>query len=329
MRRRAVVVALGAAGLHPGRVEAQPEQVRLNAFFSSSTLPFWVADAKGFFGRENLAVTLSRAPGSVYQFQHLSAGDLDLISTAFDNAISYDEGQVEAAFANPADFVGLMGFDAGFEQLWVRPEIDGYADLRGRLLAVDAAGSGYAFVLRAMLAKNGLGPSDYRFEAVGSTAQRFARMQRGTDCVGALLSPPETLNAKAHGFRFLNDAADLIGHYQATALVARRAWLERDGEVAVRFIRAVRSALAWIFAPANREAAVALLAEKAQIAPAQAAALVTALLDPKVGLDPDGKIDVEGVRTVLALRGTYATPKKTLSDPLKYYDLRYYERARP
>ena len=38
-------------------------------------------------------------------------------------------------------------------------------------------------------------------------------------------------------------------------------------------------------------------------------------------------MDVEGVRTVLALRSEYGRPQKTLTDPMKYIDLTYYKRA--
>ena len=37
--------------------------------------------------------------------------------------------------------------------------------------------------------------------------------------------------------------------------------------------------------------------------------------------------DAEGMRTVLELRGKYATPRKELGDPAKYLDLTYYDKA--
>jgi hypothetical protein len=40
------------------------------------------------------------------------------------------------------------------------------------------------------------------------------------------------------------------------------------------------------------------------------------------------ELDVEGVKTVLALRSEYGEPRKTLTDPTKYFDLQYYEKAR-
>ena len=42
---------------------------------------------------------------------------------------------------------------------------------------------------------------------------------------------------------------------------------------------------------------------------------------------PKPAIDVEGVKTVLALRSEYGEPRKALTDPARYYDLSYYAQA--
>jgi ABC-type nitrate/sulfonate/bicarbonate transport system substrate-binding protein len=323
--RHAFVSAAAAAVIVPRPAFAQAVPVRVIGFFSGTTLPLWVADAKGFFARENLAVTLTPTPGSVYQFQHLSAGDFEIGSTALDNIVAYDDGDGEAPLPNPADFVAIMGGDSGFLQLWARPEIASYADLRGKQLAVDAIRTGFTFVLRRMLAQHGVAPGEYGLIPVGNTGQRLARMQQGTDCAGALLAPPADVAARAAGFKLLDLATDVIGAYQAGVLVARRSWLGGNGETAVRFIRAVRAALAWTYTPANRDAAAALLAERTKIALPAASALLPTLLDPKIGFNRNGDFDSDGIRNVLALRSTYT--EKPAGDPLKYYDPSYYRRA--
>jgi hypothetical protein len=57
-----------------------------------------------------------------------------------------------------------------------------------------------------------------------------------------------------------------------------------------------------------------------------AAASYGRLINPD-GFAPKAQIDMEGVKTVLALRGEYGQPKKNLSDPAKYYDPKYYDAA--
>ena len=51
------------------------------------------------------------------------------------------------------------------------------------------------------------------------------------------------------------------------------------------------------------------------------------LLSPKSGLTPDGKILIDGVKTVLQLRARYGGGK-ALSDPARYIDLSYYDSVR-
>ena len=51
------------------------------------------------------------------------------------------------------------------------------------------------------------------------------------------------------------------------------------------------------------------------------------LLAAKGGLFKEAKLDIAGIKTVLALRSQYGEPKKSLTNPAKYYDLSYYKKA--
>ena len=51
------------------------------------------------------------------------------------------------------------------------------------------------------------------------------------------------------------------------------------------------------------------------------------LLADKGGLSRDLAPDLAGMRTVLRLRSKFGSPRKSLTDPLKYVDLSYYEKA--
>jgi hypothetical protein len=44
-------------------------------------------------------------------------------------------------------------------------------------------------------------------------------------------------------------------------------------------------------------------------------------------LTRDVSLDVNGMRTVLELRGKYGMPRRTLTGAMKYVDLTYYEKA--
>jgi len=62
------------------------------------------------------------------------------------------------------------------------------------------------------------------------------------------------------------------------------------------------------------------------MSPELAAQSYAVLINPR-GFAPKAQIDLEGVKTVLELRSRYGEPKKTLTDPAKYYDAQYYNAA--
>jgi hypothetical protein len=51
------------------------------------------------------------------------------------------------------------------------------------------------------------------------------------------------------------------------------------------------------------------------------------LLQGRGALDPKSEMDIEGLRTVIALREQYGEPKKKMGPPEKYYDPSYYRKA--
>jgi hypothetical protein len=61
--------------------------------------------------------------------------------------------------------------------------------------------------------------------------------------------------------------------------------------------------------------------------PALAKRACDLLLASKGGLAREAALDMEGIRTVLALRSKYGQPPKTLSDPARYVDETYWRAA--
>src|SRR5690242_20200836 len=105
--------------------------VNLIVFPGGFNWPVWVAQEKGFFARNGIAVT------------------------AVDNLIAYREGQGEVPKIGP-DLFAFMGGDNGFLRLVTIPSVRTFDDVRGKTLSVDALTTGYAFVLLEILERNGL-----------------------------------------------------------------------------------------------------------------------------------------------------------------------------
>ncbi|HEV8022141.1 MAG TPA: ABC transporter substrate-binding protein [Candidatus Lustribacter sp.] len=312
--------AAGVAG-SGGIARGQATPLRLNIFGGLDAWPMYVLHDKGFLTGYDLALTTTT--GSVPQFQHVMAGDADLASTAFDNVVAYDAGQGDPSITGDLDFFAFLGVGPGALRLVVRPEITSYEQLRGKAFAVDAPGTGFSFVLRRMLEKNGILPGEYTLISLGSTQKRFDGMVAG-QCVGGVIGAPfDIIGAKQYGFRVLGSALDVLGHYQAGVMMARRSWAATHRPVLIAFVRAYRAAAAWLYAPANRAEAMAILARNTDLTPDIIAQVTPGVLGSAGAYTRDGAFDLAGVKTVMELRAAYAVPKKQIADPQAFIDARY------
>ncbi|HZZ92316.1 MAG TPA: ABC transporter substrate-binding protein [Usitatibacter sp.] len=324
MRRiLAAILATLAAG---GACAAQALNVIL--FPGGANWTLWVGQEKGLFAAQGLDVKLTPTPSSAYLMQNLDAGKFDIAFAAIDNVIAYQEGQGEAPLAKPAEFFAFVGQQHGGVRLYARPEIHAIADLKGKSLAVDAATTGYAFVLRKLLQQGGLGAGDYKLERLGGTGQRAQALMEGKTDATIITSPLDVVPA-AKGMRRLANVVDAIGPYQGTCGITRRSWARENTQALVGFIRAYVDAMQWLADPAHRTEAVAIYRRNLPQASEEAAGKAwDALMGEREGLQKDGRLDRAGIETVLALRSEYGEPRKTLGTPEQYIDESYYDKAR-
>jgi ABC-type nitrate/sulfonate/bicarbonate transport system substrate-binding protein len=259
--------------------------------------------------------------------RNLNAARYDLALTAIDNIVAYNEGQGEADLGAPANFVALFGVENGLLSLMVTPDINSFADLKGKALSVDAMTTGFAFVLRDLLARNNITESDVKIVRVGGGAQRLeALLKKEQDAT--ILNAPLDLVAEARGFKRLARAKEVLGSYQGIIGAAKRDHAEHKRKEIEGFIRAFHQAVAWLGDPTNKDDAIALLMARMKgMERPGAERAYQVLLDPKEGIYRDLKVDREGVRTVLSLRSKYGQPRKELSDPGRYINESYLANA--
>ena len=322
--KRAIAFLVGALVQGAASASAPLEVI---VFPGGFNWPLWVGQEKGFFAAQGVEVKITPTPNSVYQMQNLAAGKFDIAFSTIDNVVAYDEGQGEVPLPEPPDFFAFMGGQYGAVRLVTQPDIRAFADLKGKSLAVDAATTGYAFVLRKILQQGGLSESDYEIERVGGTAARAEALMQGKTA-GTILTSPLEIAPEAAGFHRLANAVDAIGPYQAVLGVARRAWAKDHEAQLVGFIRGYVAALGWLADPAHRDEAAAIYRKNLPRA-SEAASLKAwdVLLTGSEGFQKKGEINLAGVRTVLELRSEYGRPQKSLSDPSKYIDESYYKKA--
>src|ERR1700730_13652888 len=326
MRVHRVLLGLAALGL-ASLVHAQTP-LRVISFPGGANLPLWVAEDKGLFAGEQLAVKVSPTPNSVELVHSLLKNEEDIAMAAFDNVVAYQEGQGEVKLSAAPDFFAFMGFSRGTVRLVVSPDVKSYDDLRGKTLGVDAVATGYSLVLQKLLQLGGLKEGDYRLESVGATGTRAQALMENKFS-GTILTTPLEIAPESRGYRRLADAVDVLGPYQTIVGMARRSWAKDNHDALVRFIRASTEAIDWLFDPKNRAEAVQIYRKHLPNVPEDAAQLhVNALLGQREGFTRGGALDRKGMTTVLKIRSEFGVPRKTLTDPTRYIDERYLKAAR-
>lgn len=302
-------------------------ELKIIAFPGAPNLPVFAALEHGYFAAEGLEVAFTATPSSTYQFEAFGAGQFDIAFTAFDNIVAYQEGQGAVALASPPDFRVIMGATQVELSAVVAPAIERAVDLRGKSLALDAVGTGFAFVLYAMLEELGLSMADYERVPVGATPDRWQSVKDGTHA-GTITIEPFTSIARAAGFRVLRQSTETFPAYQGGIVAVRQGWAEQNADRVKAFIRGYLKGLDWTLAPENREQAAALLlARMPEIKPGVVDKVLASVLSPRSGLTPRGEVLRDGMKTVLELRSRYGRPEKSLADVDKYLALSFYQDA--
>ena len=314
----------------PERHPDPPQVIRMINFAGGFNLPIWMTQRQGFFASEKIDVRIDFTPGSTYQLTHMIAGTYDMGFTAIDNIIAYREGQNEAYLppGTNVDLIAVLASDDGFLSISAQRDITSVEELKGRTVTVDAMTTGFAFVLREVLAKKGVPEGEVKFERAGGVANRFRMMIENPSHAATTQMTPFDLLGEARGFNTIARARDVLGPYLGLVAGVKKSWAEANRDLVVRFIRAYAKGIEAMYDPKNRPIVEAILVANASgMTPGLAAKAYDIYVNDKTGFFRKPMFDPEGVKTVLALRSKYGVPQKTLTDAARYYDASYLEAA--
>ncbi len=199
--------------------------------------------------------------------------------------------------------------------------------MRGTTLGVDNPTSGFAFVLRDILARHGLREDrEYTVVVAGSTSQRLEALRSGS-LAATMLYPPYTALAVEAGFHVLASSTEYYAAYASLATAGIASWIADHGMEVTGAIAAVRQALRWIYDPAHADGVQDVLRSELSISARVAADTYAAFVDPVDGFGEDASLDEAGLRQVIALRAAYTNPLGRFSEPMEHLDLRWYQEA--
>jgi ABC-type nitrate/sulfonate/bicarbonate transport system substrate-binding protein len=299
-------------------------EVRVITFGGASNLPLWAAQRQGYLAQEGIEVRITYTPNSVYQMTQLLAGNYDVGLTAVDNVLAYQEGQNEAPIGPNPDLFVFAGTDNSFLTLVSQKPLTTVESLRGHVLTVDAMTTGYAFVLRELLERAGVKPDEVSYVRTGGTPDRLRSMLANPDQAATIQGTPFEFIGEARGLNTLLRVDQALGPYQGFVATARRSWAAGHHDDILGMTRALIRAVNWLYEPANRPIAEALLvADVPGMSPELARKTYDVVLVPKGGFFRDVTPDEAGLRMVLTLRTKYGVPHKELTDTAKYLDMSY------
>lgn len=306
--------------------------IHVCSFQGLQNLPLVVAQHQGYFKASNLEVILSYTNSSAQQLASLARGEYDLIHTAPDNVVNFDTRPESFGCARESapHVVLLMGGSNGPLSIYAQPHISSPSNLRACQVGVDNPSSGFALVLRDLLAHAGLElDEEYTFIQAGGTGKRVSGLLAGTFAATILYPPFDRVAARAGCYR-LARSTDVYPAYASQALAGVSSWVEAHSALVTRYISALLAALRWIYTPTSREAVETLLATESQfgldgLPPSEAYA---AFVDPRAGFGRDAMLDEQGLRQVIELRARYAPSTALSPNPANYCDLRWYLQAR-
>ena len=277
--------------------------------------PLYVAQGRAFFAAHGLDVSLTVTGSSVMQLEALQGG-------AFEVGFQLPDHVVRAVERGGDLFIFMAQADAPDLSLVARPGITEFAGLKGHPVAVDGARSGYALLLRRLLAAQGLSSTDCPLLEIGGAKERAEALVQGR-AAASFLNPPFDRRLLTQGYVRLASTRQAFPSYPGPIAAARRAWAREQRETLVAFIGAYRDACRWLATPANASDAADMACARLQTDRAAAEQAVAELVNR-----PPPQITRAGLREVIDVvwqADGLAPPK---GEPARYMDLSYLERAR-
>jgi ABC-type nitrate/sulfonate/bicarbonate transport system substrate-binding protein len=278
-----------------------------------------VAQAKGFHKARGLDVELVVTPRIPDSARALAAGSHQVGSFIPDTALlAVQQGA-------PISLVGIET-ERAIYRLAVQPSVTSFADLRCKTFAVGAVNDVTAGMLRRTLRLNGLAADDYELVGVGSTPERYAAVQSG-QAIGVLLTPPLNFRAEREGFRMLANLAEILPPYTFAALLVNRDWAQANRGAAVRWLAAMHDAVRWLYDPANRDEAVAILAEWTKTADDDARGTYQIVVEQDRAFPPELQATRAHLDAMVDLMREVGTAPDPLPDLDRFLDASYLDEA--
>ena len=215
----------------------------------------FVAEAQGYYADEGLKVEETVVKPNI-TVDSLLSGSAQIAFGDAGTAFQADERGADLALVG-------QGMDKQNYSLITAKDVTSVADLKGKTVGASAEIDVYTQVLKDILSDNGVDPADVNFVFGQGSNDRVGALQGGA-IQGSLLPPPADARLEAEGYNVLAQTKDIIPEMTQSATIVSRKWAEENPDTVKAYLKAISSATDWLNDPANKDAAIQLLAEKTE-----------------------------------------------------------------
>jgi NitT/TauT family transport system substrate-binding protein len=195
---------------------------------SIGMVPLEFAVNRGYFKKQGLDVQLITVRQSDVIIAATVSGELnfmDIIPTAILASVRGLPIRTIAVVLKRAPYV-----------LVSQPNVRSPEELKGKRIGVSSVGGMSAYLVREIIARNGLNPDrDVTFLAIGGTSARTAALFGGT-IDAALVVAPDNYALERKGYRRLLMASDYV-NYPLSGVAASADFLAKNKAIAISFLK--------------------------------------------------------------------------------------------
>lgn len=215
----------------PAMAQQQPAEIKVGlAALVNTALPLHLAEAGGFYAKQNLKVTIVDAGGGTRGGRALATGELQVMHVGLSGVADINgkggDLRVIASLSNVMRFVFFSD-----------PKVRTAADLKGKSIGVSSLGSESDSAASLALRQLGLSRSDVTIKEAGGSPQRLAAIKSGAIAAAAMNEPAAT-QAQEQGLYPLVDLFAAKTPWLFTGLSVDKRYLDANRAVLGRFMAA-------------------------------------------------------------------------------------------